>query len=192
MMRKSLFTITTTLITNIIFACSCEYGGNFLYAAKFSKTIVKAKIIEHIYHTENGKQFTDFEAYVAETINNEFDPYYGTGRSMKIEILELIRGTETRKIIEIFNTDGADCRASIEGFEKGKIYVMSIYQPKRTKPKLPNETDSDYAINGCSENWVEFFPETNEIFGIIKGKSYRRKTRTYSFDRLIKKITNHS
>ena len=188
-MKKLLLTTLITLFTSIIFACSCEYGGNFLHVTKYSETIVKAKIIEHVYHTEDGKRYTDHNEFVASQIYNNFDPHYGTGESIKIEILELIRGTEKRKVIEIFSTDGADCRASTSGFEKGKIYIMSIYQPKRPEPKLPNETDSDYAIDGCSENWVEYMPETNEIFGIIKGKSYRRKARKYSYDKLIKKIT---
>ncbi len=188
-MKKQLLLAILLLFSFQAFACSCDWGGNFLRVAKNSKTIVKAKVIERVYHTENGKRFTDYQEFLLETKNNKFDPFYGIGESIKIEILELIRGTEKRKVVEIFSSDGADCRVGTNLFEKGKIYVMSIYQPRRSEPKLPNETNSDYAIFACSENWVEFLPETNEIYGQIKGRYYRKKARRYSYDKMIKKIT---
>ena len=188
-MKKLFLTISTLLFTSIIFACSCEWNGNFLRVAKYSGLIVKAKVIEHFYHTENGKRFTNQEEFINEQIDNEFHPHYGTGESIKIELLEIIKGTEKRKVIEIFGTDGADCRASVRGFEKGKIYIMSIYQPRRKQYKLPNETETDFAIDACSENWLEYIPKTNQVYGMIKGKSYRRKYRKYDYNKLIKKIT---
>jgi hypothetical protein len=190
-MKNLFLTLFSLLFSSIIFACDCEYGGNFLKASASSETIVKARIIEHIYHTKNGKRFTDYEEYFAETMENEFDDFYDTGESIKIEVLELIRGTETRKTIEIFNTDGADCRAEISGFEKDKIYIISIYQPKRKYSKLPNETDSDYAIGACSENWLEYLIDKNEVKGYITGKK-RRIKKTYSYEKLVKKITLHN
>tara|TARA_R110000751_G_scaffold301415_1_gene413761 strand:+ start:54 stop:650 length:597 start_codon:yes stop_codon:yes gene_type:complete len=190
-MKNLFLTLFSLLFSSIIFACDCEYGGNFLKASASSETIVKARIIEHIYHTKNGKRFTDYEEYFAETMENEFDDFYDTGESIKIEVLELIRGTETRKTIEIFNTDGADCRAEISGFEKDKIYIISIYQPKRKYSKLPNETDSDYAIGACSENWLEYLIDKNEVRGYITGKK-RRIKKTYSYEKLVKKITLHN
>ena len=190
-MRNLLFTLFYLLFTSVVFACDCEYGGNFINASTNSETIVKARIIEHIYHTANGKRFTDYEKYFAETMENEFDEFYGTGESIKIEILELIRGIETRKIIDIFNTDGVDCRAQINGFVKNKIYIISIYQPKRTYSKLPNETDTDYAIGGCSENSLEYLSKTNEVRGYITGNERKRK-RNYSYEKLVDKITLHN
>jgi hypothetical protein len=188
-MKKPIITLIILLISNLTFACSCEWSGNFLRVAKYSGLIVKAKVIEHIYHTENGKRFTDQDEFIKEQIDNEFDPYYGTGESIKIEILEVIKGTVKRKIVEIFGTDDADCRESVRGFKKGNIYIMSIYKPNRTQYKLPNETKDDFAIDACSENWLEFIPETNQVFGMIKGKSYRRKNRKWDYEKLKKKIT---
>ena len=109
----------------------------------------------------------------------------------KVTIQGTIIDTETKKTIEIFNTDGADCRAEISGFEKDKIYVISIYQPKRKYSKLPNETDSDYAIGACSENWLEYLIDKNEVRGYITGKK-RRIKKTYSYEKLVKKITLHN
>ena len=36
---------------------------------------------------------------------------------------------------------------------------------------------------------MEYFLETNQIYGMIKGKSYRRKSRKFDYDKLVKKIT---
>ena len=188
-MKKTSVILIILLISIKVNACSCEWSGNFLRIANNSELVIKGKIIEHIYHTENGKRFTNYDEYFTETLNNEFDPYYGTGESIKVEILEIIRGKEERKIIEIFDTDGADCRASISDFKTGKIYVFATYKPERTGTKLPNETINDYAIGSCYESSLEYFPETNQVFGMIKGKSYKRKNRKYSYEKLKRKIT---
>jgi len=187
-MKKGFILLLLVLAPKITQACSCKYGGNFLYVAKQSETIVKARVVEHIYHTENGQRFKTRDEQIQAKIYGDLDEFYGTGESMRIEILYLIRGSEKRKFIEIFSSDGSDCRATTTDFKVGQTYVMSIYQPRRTGVKLPNETLSDYAIGACSENWIQFLPETNEVFGIIKGKSQRRKIRKYSFDKLIDKL----
>ncbi|MDY8135407.1 hypothetical protein [Aquimarina sp. 2201CG5-10] len=187
---KKTFVIFIMLFTSIkVIACSCQWSGNFLRIANNSELIIKGKIIEHNYHTENGKRFTDYDEYFAETLNNEFDPFYGTGESIKVEIIEVLRGKEERKVIEIFDTDGADCRASIRKFKTGKIYIFAMYKPRRTGTKLPNETENDYAITSCFESTLEYFPKENKVFGMIKGKSYKRKSRKYSYEKLKRKIT---
>ncbi len=175
-------------ITIKITACSCEWSGNFLRIANNSELVIKGKIIEHIYHTENGKRFTDYNEYSTETLNNEFDTFYGTGESIKVEILEILRGKEERKVIEIFDTDGADCRASIQEFKTGKTYVFATYKPHRTGTKLPNESDNDYAIGSCYESTLKYLSKTNQVFGMIKGKSHRRKNRKYCYKKLKEKI----
>ncbi len=186
---KKITIILIFLLSIKLSACDCEWSGNFLKIAKNSELVIKGKIIEHTYHTGNGKRFTDYDEYINETLNNEFDPHYGTGESIKVEILEIIRGKEERKIIEIFDTDGADCRASIRDFQTGKIYIFATYKPERTGAKLPNETKNDYAIGGCYESTLEYSPEKNKVYGVIKGKSYKRKSIKYSYEKLKKKIT---
>jgi hypothetical protein len=188
-MKKTLVLLIMLLISIKTTACSCEWSGNFLKIANNSELVIKGKIIEHIYHTENGKRFTDFDEYFEETLNNEFDSFYGTGESIKVEIIEIIRGKESRKVIEIFDTDGADCRASIQEFKTGEIYIFATYKPHRSGAKLPNESDNDYAIGSCYESTLKYLPKTNEVFGMIKGKSNRRKNRKYCYEKLKRKIT---
>ena len=183
-MKKTLVILITLLISIKSIACSCDWSGNFLRIANISELVIKGKVIEHIYHTENGKRFTNYEEYISETLNNEFDPYYGTGESIKVEIIETLRGKVKRKMIEIFDTDGADCRASISDFKAGSIYVFATYKPKRTVSKLPNETENDYAIGSCYESTLKYLPKENKVLGMIEGKFYKRKTRKYSYEKL--------
>ncbi|MCH3880747.1 MULTISPECIES: hypothetical protein [Tenacibaculum] len=187
-MRKILIILTVLCFSNKIFACDCEWGGNFMKLAPLSELVVKGKVIEHVYHTKEGKRYFDFEKFNEAQIENEFDNSYDLGESIRVEIIEVIKGKENRRIIEIFDTDGADCRASIQEFKKGKTYIFATYKPKRTGFKLPNETENDYALEGCFESSLKYFPKTNEVFGMIKGKSYKRKNRRYSYQKLKKKL----
>jgi|TARA_B110000091_G_scaffold128897_1_gene138399 hypothetical protein len=106
-----------------------------------------------------------------------------------VKIIEIIKGKEERKFIEIFDTDGVDCRASISEFKTGKTYIFATYKPHRTGTKLPNESDNDYAIGSCYESTLEYLLKTNEVFGMIKGKSYKQKNRKYCYEKLKRKIT---
>ena len=191
-MKKSLLILLVFLISFKATACSCKWGGNFLRIAIYSELIIKGKVIEHVYHTEDGKRYKNQEEFAQAQLNNDFDEYYGTGESIRVEIIELIKGTEKRKIIEIFDSDGADCRMDVGGFESGKTYIFGIYKPKRTGVKLPNETENDYAIMGCYESTLEYNSQTNQVYGLIKGKTYRRKKINYSYEKLIRKITKHN
>ena len=176
-------------ISSKTIACSCKWGGNFIRVAKNSELVIKGKIIEHIYHTEDGKKFKNHEDFVKAQIDKDFDYFYGTGESIRVEIIEILKGKEERKIIEIFDTDGADCRASVRDFKNGNIYIFSTYKPHRKGQKLPNESDNDYAIGGCYESTLKYSTETNQVNGMIRGKSNRRKNIKYCYEKLKRKIT---
>ena len=183
-MKKQIFTIILVLVSTLTFACSCKWGGNFIKSAKHSELIVKAKVIKTFWHFENGKTSnneTDFEKYVMNT-NQEFY------QSIQVEIIELIKGKEKRKVFEIYGSNGVDCRDSVHQFKIGKIYIFGIFKSQKTEYSQPNEDEKDYAIWGCSEKWLEFLPKTNQVKGFIKGKN-RRKKRIYSYEKLLKKIT---
>ena len=191
-MKKTSIILILLLISMKVTACSCDWSGNFLKTVTNSELVIKGKIIEHNYHTANGKRFKDFDKYFEETQKNEFDTHYGTGESIRVEILEIIKGKEKRKIIEIFDTDGADCRATIREFETGKTYIFATYKPRRKGMKLPNETENDYAIGSCYESTLEYLPQENKVFGMIEGKSYNQKKQKYSYEKLKSKIENRS
>ena len=64
-----------------------------------------------------------------------------------------------------------------------------MFKTRKSKYNQPNENEKNYHIDGCSENTLEFLIETNEVYGVIKGKSSRRKNRKYSYEKLKRKIT---
>ena len=73
--------------------------------------------------------------------------------------------------------------------KNGKIYIFSTYKPHRKGQKLPNESDNDYAIGGCYESTLKYSTETNQVNGMIRGKSNRRKNIKYCYEKLKRKIT---
>jgi hypothetical protein len=190
-MKKVLLLIILTISIKAI-ACSCDWSGNFIKVAPISELIIKGKVLEHIYHTADGKRYLNHKKFTEAQIENEFDPHYGIGESIKIQIIEIIKGEENRKFIEIFDTDGADCRVSVQEFKSGKTYIFSTNKPRRTGLKLPNETENDYAIESCYESSLEYCPEKDEVFGMIKGKSYKRKSIKYSYQKLKKKLKKYA
>jgi len=186
-MKTITLTLVTLLISAVSSACSCDWGGNFIKSSSSSSVIVKAKVSGLFYHFEDGqridsKNIQEFKNYLIK-IDQE---YY---ESIQIEIVELIKGSENRKVLEIYGSDGADCRSGVMDFEIGKTFIFSLNYTTASLSDLPNELDTDFILRGCSETWLEYLPETNEVRGLIKGKSYRRKSRKYGFAKLVEKIT---
>lgn len=182
-MKKQIITIILLIISTLTFACSCKWGGNFIKSSKYSKVIIKAKVVEMLWHFEDGKTLSNegnFGDYLIKTDKE----YY---QSIKVEVIELIKGKEERKTFEIYGSNGVDCRESIHLFKIDKTYIFGIYKTQKTKYSQPNEDENDYAIGGCSEKWLEYLPNTNEVNGYVKGKN-RRKKRIYSYEKLLKKI----
>ena len=174
-MDRIKLTFLLTLFSTASFACSCDWGGNFLLTGLHGELVFKGEVTERTFHLEDGKQFENYEEAKNYRDQKGFNEYYGLGLSITIEIHELIKGTETRRTIRIFNTDGADCREGIWNFEVGKFYIFSTYQIIGTGTRLAGETDQDFAIFACSENWLEYSPETDQVYGWVKGKNRKKK-----------------
>ena len=186
-MKNLSITYMTLLISTMTFACSCEYGGNFINSSYLSPIVIKGKVVDMFYHFVDGKRVNsknqeEFKDYLIKEDQVYFE-------SIRVEVIELIKGTENRKIIEIYGGDGADCRAGVYDFEIGETFIFSLNYTTDSFSDLPNEKDNDFILRVCSETWIEFIPKNNEVRGQIKGKSFRRKTRKYSYDKLIRKIT---
>jgi hypothetical protein len=186
-MKNRFITILFILISSYSFSSDCYWGGNFIKSAKYSKLTIKGKVIDLYYHFEDKKIInqsneSEFEEYVFKKEQNFF-------QSIKIEIVEIIKGKERRKIVEIFGSNGNDFKTGVSNFEKGKFYIFSLHKTISSEYKLPNEGKDDFHIDGCSENYLEYFPESNQVYGYIKGKSNRKKKRKYSYEKLKRKIT---
>jgi hypothetical protein len=175
------------LITNLAFACSCDYDGNFIYSSLFSPVIIKGKVVKRFYN------FTD-EKKINSTNKKEFKDYLILTNqqfieSIQVEIIELIKGVENRKIIEIYGGDGVDCRAGVYEFTIGNIFIFLLNYTTYSYSDMPNENNNDFILRDCSETYIEFIPETNKVRGLIKGKSFRKRIRDYSYNKLIEKIS---
>ncbi|BDD05186.1 hypothetical protein [Aureibacter tunicatorum] len=182
-MKVKILTLILVFISNLTFACSCEWRGNFIKSSKFSQVIIKAKVVEKLWHFEDGTSFNSQDSvgnYFWET-NKEFV------QSIKIEVLELIKGEVNRRTFEIYGSNGYDCRESIRQFEIDKIYILGLYSSQKNENSQPNEDENDYVIGGCSEKWLEYLPKSDKVFGYIFGSIRKRKLQ-YSYQKLVKRI----
>jgi hypothetical protein len=177
-MKKLSFTLIFSLISTLTFACSCSWT-NFLKASKNSELIIKAKVLKHNYYLSNGK-LTDL---------TNVDSLDYSGHSITVELTEIIKGTEKRNIFEIYGGNGWDCRPPLQNFEINKAYVFSIFKTERTNWSQTQEDNKDFSLYSCSEFFIEYFPETNEIRGRLKGRKSSIKKRIWSYDKFLKKIT---
>ena len=101
-MKKQFLTIILSLIWSLTFACDCKWGGNFIKSSKYSKVIIKAKIIEKLWHFEDGKTISSEKNFRDYLINTDKEYH----QSIKVEVIELIKGKEQRKIFEIHGSNG--------------------------------------------------------------------------------------
>lgn len=178
------------LISALTFACDCEWEENFIHASKYADLIVKAKIIEHKYHLDDKTTFTSFDSLMNEIISNpKYEKNQEFYESIIVEVIEIVKGVESRSFIEIYGTDGSNCNLAVRDFEIGKEYLLSLIKSQKSDYNLPNEDENDFTIFSCSENWLEYFSNTNEVKGKIKGKSHNRKGGNYNYNKLINKIT---
>lgn len=189
-MKKTKLTFIFILFSTASFACSCDWGGNFIRTAKNADLVILAKVIGHNFHLEkNGKIFSSIEETVEETFKSEYDNETGFYESIDLEIIELIKGSETRKIIRIFASDGADCRSGVRDFETGKTYLFTPTFSKYSLSDMPNEKETDYFLWDCSETSIEYIAEKNKVYGLIKGKLNTKKLIQYDYAKLLRKIT---
>jgi hypothetical protein len=171
------------LLTSATYPCSCEWGGNFIVSTKNSPLVVKVKVIETLYHFEDGKTISDKNEREEYVLLKEQEYYL----SIKVEVIQKLKGFEERKTFEIYGSNGFDCRESVGQFEPGKTYIFALHPSSNSEYNAPNEDEDDYWIWGCSEHWLTYDLESDEVTGYIFGKK-RKKLKTIPLDRFIKKL----
>ena len=177
-MKNVIFLILLIVIADSGFACSCNYGGNFILSAKKSQLSVKAKVVAQYYTTSNGNKYKSYEEIFNSDefeLNDVLNPL---NYSIEVEIIDIIKGSVNSQIVEIKSSDGVDCRESLHNLKIDNYYVFNMYSINGTK---------DYAIGGCSENIVTYNPKENTIRGMIKGKR-KRKIKNFDYKKIIRKI----
>jgi len=103
-MKNLLVCYLIILSCNNLFACDCEYGGDFLKVAPNKSLIALIKV----------SNFIDEQ-------------------SMEVEIIEIFKGTEIRKSVTVWGDDGKSCLPYLSEFKKGKQYVIAFDIHKSSK-----------------------------------------------------------
>ncbi len=171
-----LLLIIVVVFSNSLNACSCVWGGNFLKVQKYSDVIILGEIIKFNYYNDDTKEYLNLE---------NFKHIPKERKSMVIEVKRIFKGEEIRKTIEIFGSDGVDCLESLTAFKVGNVYVFAINEYSQ---KFQSDIGGIlYYLSGCSEKWLSYDDETNEVFGWIKGKKRIRKRRI-TLNKLEEKI----
>ena len=99
-------------------ACSCSWGGPFTKMVLGTDLIVLAEVQSYYRH------------------------------SMDVTIVEVLKGTETRRVIRVWGDDGALCRPYVSAFPRGTRWTLAL-------KRLREPTAQDYVISICGDFWLE-------------------------------------
>jgi len=99
-------------------ACSCTWGGPFTKVALGTDLIVLAEVRSYYRH------------------------------SMDVTIVEVLKGTETRRVIRVWGDDGALCRSYVSAFPRGTRWIFAL-------KRLREPAAQDYVISICGDFWLE-------------------------------------
>lgn len=136
---RRLFVISTFIVlTSIktILGCECDSQGAFLTVAPKTKLISLIKVIRYLTFKEiSGKQ---------------------TPISMEVEIVEIFKGQEKRKIITVWGDNGYLCRPYLNIFEIDKYYVIAFDKGSVMTDinSTLAEMNTDYSISNCGDFWL--------------------------------------
>lgn len=114
-------------IARLTFACDCESQGSFLAVAPKSKLVALVKVINYL------------------TFKNIYNKQ--TPISMKVEIVKVYNGEETRKTVNVWGDDGTQCRPYLNIFKVDNYYVIAFEQDSKVSP-------IDYTISNCGDYWL--------------------------------------
>jgi len=133
---KIIITIFLLTISHTIFACDCDSQGNFLKVAPKTKLVALVKVTKYL-------TFKD--------IYEEKTPM-----SMEVEIIEICKGTETRKTVVVWGDIGNLCRPYLSRFDEGKYYVVAFDEGSDGSKGYVHkkEKTTDYTISVCGEYWL--------------------------------------
>jgi hypothetical protein len=149
-MRKTFILLIVLLIFSLVknnYACSCEWFGPFLQVAKGADLVALVKI----------KSFSSYSRDIP--------------MSMDIEIIELIKGEDTRKTVKVWGDTGILCRPYLTIFQSDSIWVLSLFNSiGEGQFRHPDEKEGDYNISGCGEYWLTVKNDT--VIGLIEDVDY--------------------
>lgn len=149
-MKKILFFLIILILFSSnekVFSCSCEWNGPFFKVAKGASLVALVKI----------KNYGSFSGNI---------PMY-----MEVEVMELIKGDDTRKIIKVWGDTGILCRPYLSRFQSDSIWVLSLFKSRSEGSfRHPDEKEGDYNISGCGEYFMKVKNDT--VIGLIENVNY--------------------
>ena len=91
---------------------------------------------------------------------------------MEVEIVEVYKGTETRKKLVVWGDNGILCRPYLSQFDTGKYYVIAFYKASDGSKGHVHEDErpTDYAISICGDYWLKVDTDKQKAFGIVTKK----------------------
>ncbi len=128
-------------------ACSCSWAGPFASVAPSADLVVRGKVLSY------------------------------DKNSLKLQVLEVLRGKESRKTIRVWGDNGAQCSPYVTAFPIGTEWILAI---RRTtsgvspgyfpRDGIPGEwkKSADYRISICGEFWLQVVGQN--AVGIVHGK----------------------
>ena len=133
---RLILTIFFLTIGQTIFACDCDSQGEFLKVAPKTKLVALVKVTKYL-------TFKD--------IYEEKTPM-----SMEVEIIEVYKGTETKKTVIVWGDIGNLCRPYLSRFDVGKFYVIAFDAGSDGSKGFvhKNEKTTDYSISFCGDYWL--------------------------------------
>jgi len=152
---KKLSTIIALLILTIsqkTIACDCNYAGNFLTVAPNANLVALVKVIKYL----------------------NFEDIYekATPMSMEVEVIEIYKGFEERKIVTIWGDNGVLCRPYLSQFEIDKYYVIAFDKGSDGTKGFSHKDEkiTDYSISNCGDYWLDVDIKSQSAIGVIGEK----------------------
>ena len=146
-MKHLIFIISSTFIfVSNIFACECDYQGSFFKVSKNSSFVAEVKVIKYL----------------------TFKDIYGkqTPMSMEVEIVDVYKGKEKRKVITVWGDPGNLCRPYLSEFKEGGYYVIAFSPAGKNN----YEKSTDYSISICGAYWLNIDIIKSTVTGDIDSK----------------------
>jgi len=149
---KIILTIFLLTFGQTILACDCDSQGEFLTVAPKTKLVALVKVTKYL------------------TFKNIYEEK--TPMSMEVEIIEVYRGKETRKIVVVWGDIGNLCRPYLSRFDVGKFYVIAFDAGSDGSKGFAhkNEKITDYSISVCGDYWLNVDMKNKIAIGSVTNK----------------------
>jgi hypothetical protein len=130
--------------------CDCNYKGPFLEMSKQTPLVALIKV---------SKYLTFKDIY-----------HIKTPMSMEVELIEVYKGTESRKTVTVWGDNGNLCRPYLSEFKEGQYYLIAFNIDKK------NQMNTEYAISSCGTYWLNVDFINSLVSGDINSKDRTNTT----------------